>query len=224
MRSLDDMLSASPWARELSDAERERIKASIVVRNVPARAYVCMKGEPVEHWIGVIDGLVKITCNGLCGKTTTFTGIASGGWLGEGSLLKKERRRYDVIALRDSRIAFMSRAAFQSLLDNNLAFNHFLLRHLNERLGQFIGMMEHERLLDVEARLARGLLSMFNPVLHPGIGRQLQISQEELGFLAGISRQRVNRALRALADAGLVRVEYGSVTVLDLEGLRNYGQ
>ena len=61
-------------------------------------------------------------------------------------------------------------------------------------------------------------------MLHPGIGRQLQISQEELGFLAGISRQRVNRALRALADAGLVRVEYGSVTVLDLEGLRNYGQ
>ncbi len=52
---------------------------------------------------------------------------------------------------------------------------------------------------------------------------QLQISQEELGYLAGTSRQRVNRALHVLEKAGLVSVEYGVITVLDLAGLRNYG-
>ncbi|MRD73364.1 cyclic nucleotide-binding domain-containing protein [Rhodocyclus tenuis] len=223
LRTLDDMLGASVWARDLTPSDIARIKAGISVRTIAAGDAVCMKGERVEHWMGVIDGLVKMTSNDISGKTTTFTGVATGGWFGEGSLLKDEPRRYDVVALRDSRIAFMNRSIFQSLLDSSIAFNRFLIVQLNERLGQFIGLMEHERLLDVEARLARGLASMFNPVLYPGIGPRLQISQEELGFLAGVSRQRVNRALHALAEAKLLRVDYGGITVLDLPRLRSYG-
>jgi hypothetical protein len=57
----------------------------------------------------------------------------------------------------------------------------------------------------------------------PGIGQRLQVSQEEIGFLSGVSRQRVNQALHVLEGNGLLRVEYGGVTVLDVEGLRGYG-
>lgn len=184
---------------------------------------MCLKGDPAEHWIGVVDGLVKIASHWVTGKTVTFTGVPPGGWLGEGSMLKREPRKYDVIALRDSRIAYMNRAAFQWLLDNSIPFNRFLLNHLNERLGQFIGMVEHERLLETEARVARCLASLFNPVLYPGTNRQLQISQEELGYLAGVSRQRANQALKVLEEAGLLRIEYGGINVLDLDGLRTFG-
>jgi CRP-like cAMP-binding protein len=93
---------------------------------------------------------------------------------------------------------------------------------LNERLGQFIGMVEHDRLLGPDARLARSLAGMFNPHLYPGIGPTLPISQEELAQLAGLSRQRVNQALKRLERAGLLRVDYGSVTVLSVEGLRAF--
>ena len=71
--------------------------------------------------------------------------------------------------------------------------------------------------------LARNLAAMFNPVLYPGTGRELQISQEEIGFLAGLSRQRVNQALKTLQEAELLRLEYGKLTILNLDGLRNYG-
>jgi len=224
MHALNDMLTASAWARQLSPEEIERVKAGIVVRTVPAGAFVCMKGEAVDAWMGIVDGLVKMASNWSTGKTTSFTGVPTGGWFGEGSLLKNEPRRYDVMALRESRVAYMNRATFQWLLDHSLAFNRFLIIQLNERLGQFIGMMEHERLLDIDARLARCLASMFNPVLYPGISRELQISQEEMGFLAGVSRQRVNQALRTLEDAGLLRLDYGSITILDLPGLRCFGE
>ena len=40
--------------------------------------------------------------------------------------------------------------------------------------------------------------------------------------LVGLSRQRVNQALTALDGAGVIRVEYGGVRVLDLERLRRY--
>lgn len=82
-------------------------------------------------------------------------------------------------------------------------------------------MIENERMLDTDARIARGLAALFNPVLYPGTNRLLQISHvQELGYLAGVSRQRANQALKVLEDAGLVRSEYGGINVLDLEGLR----
>jgi CRP/FNR family cyclic AMP-dependent transcriptional regulator len=47
----------------------------------------------------------------------------------------------------------------------------------------------------------------------------LQISQEEIGNLVGLSRQRVNRALKLLEDAGLLQVDYGGIRVRDVGGL-----
>ena len=47
---------------------------------------------------------------------------------------------------------------------------------------------------------------------------------EELGYLAGVSRQRANQALRTLEDAGLVRSEYGGIDILDLDGLSRFGE
>jgi len=211
------------WAESLCTEELQRVAAEVVERRVPAGGYVCRKGEPVQSWIGVIDGLVKMSNLSAEGKLTTLTGVPSGGWFGEGSLLKDEMRKYDILALRDSRIACMPRATFNRLLDSNLGFNRFVLVQLNERLGQFITLVESERLLEPDARVARSLAVLFNPVLNPDIGRRIQISQEEIGLLCGFSRQRINQALQVLERAGLLRVEYGGITVDDLPGLQGYG-
>jgi CRP-like cAMP-binding protein len=222
MPTLREMFAAAPWARALPPARLARIEAETSVRECPSGSLVCRKGERVEHWVGVIDGLVKMASVSADGKAMSFTGIGTGGWFGEGSLLKDEPRRYDIVALRDSRIAYMPRATFMALLDESVAFNRFLLIQLNERLGQFIGLVEHDRLLGPDARLARGLAALFNPHLYPGSRSTLPISQEELGQLVGLSRQRVNQALQVLEQKGLLRADYGGVTVLDLKGLRNF--
>jgi CRP-like cAMP-binding protein len=222
VKTLADLLRASVWTRSLGPVELERVARETMVRELPVGVPVCRKGEPVEHWIGVIDGLVKMTSVSAEGKTTTFTGVTSGGWFGEGSLLRDRHRRYDVVTLRDSRVAYMPSATFNWLLDSNIGFNRFLLIQLNERLAQFIGMVEHERLLETDARVARSLASLFNPLLYPEQATDVQLSQEELGYLCNVSRQRVNQALHRLEKEGLVRVDYGRIRILDLEGLRNF--
>jgi CRP/FNR family cyclic AMP-dependent transcriptional regulator len=224
LTSLDDLLATSPWADELEPGMLQRLKAECSVRELAAGALVCRKGEPVDHWIGVVEGLVKITTDSMEGKTITFTGVPSGGWFGEGSLLKDEPRRYDAVTLRQSLIAYMPRATFRRLLDTSIPFNRYLLLQLNERLGQFIATVEFDRLLGPEGRVARCLAQLFNPLLYPGLGPKLAISQGELGFLTGLSRQRVNQALRALETHGLLKVEYGAITVVSLDGLRGFEQ
>jgi len=223
MRSLDDMLALSAWTRELPAEQLSRVRAAIAVREFEAGACICRKGDPANAWLGVIDGLVKIHSLSPAGKSVTFAGIPAGGWFAEGSVLRGEPFKYDIVALRDSRIALMPEATFRWLLDTSIPFNRFLLTQLNERLGQFIGMVEHDRLLEPDARVARALAALFNPHLYPDTQPRIQISQEELGYLAGASRQRVNRALQVLAGANLIKVDYGLVTVLDLDGLARYG-
>ena len=220
--TLSELLRASLWTRSLTREQLARVEAETVVRDFPAGSFVCRKGEPVLHWIGLIDGLVKMTSDSPEGKTTTFTGVTGGGWFGEGSLLKDRTRHYDIGVMRASRVALMPRATFEWLLDTDIGFNRFLLMQLNERLAQFIARLEHERLLGPDARVARSLATLFNPVLYPNQKADLQISQEEIGYLSGVSRQRVNKALRVLEKAGLLKIEYNRIRILDLEGLRDF--
>ena len=63
--------------------------------------------------------------------------------------------------------------------------------------------------------------ALFNPVLYPGVGEVLRITQQELAYLVGLSRQRVNGALSILENQGTIRVEYGGLRVLDLGALRS---
>jgi CRP-like cAMP-binding protein len=221
--SLKDVLRESLWAKSLTPEQLARVEAETIERSYSGGSYVCRKNDPPEHWIGVVDGLLKMSSVSPEGKTVTFTGMRNGGWFGEGSLLKTEPRRYDVVALRDSKLAFMPRSTFNWLLDNSIGFNRFLLMQLNERLGLFISLVEYDRMLDTDARVARCLAALFNPLLNPGGGRELQISQEEIGYLCSTSRQRANQALQVLEKAGLLKVEYGCITILDLDRLRVFG-
>jgi len=223
LKNTEELIRSSLWGQSLTEEQLAKALAGTIERSYAAGAFICMKGEPVDYWMGIIDGLGKMASHWTTGKTTSLTGISTGGWFGEGSLLKSEARRYDVMAIRETRVAFMNRSTFLWLMDNSIPFNRHLITQLNERLGQFIGMMENERMLDTDARIARGLAALFNPVLYPGTNRLLQISQEELGYLAGVSRQRANQALKVLEDAGLVRSEYGGVHIIDLDGLRRFG-
>ncbi|MGM4886820.1 Crp/Fnr family transcriptional regulator [Tardiphaga sp. 11_C7_N12_6] len=223
MIAADHLKRIAAWARDLNEKEIEVARAGIVEKSFKANEFVCMRGDQFEYWTGVVSGLAKIGTISRSGKEVSITGLTAGAWFGEGSVLKNEPRRYDIVPLRDSKLAFMERPAFMWLFENSVGFNRFLVSLLNERLGQFIALTEYGRRLDSTGRLARCIASLFNPILYRDAARHLDITQEELGAISGISRQRANQCLQTLEKEGLLRLEYGGVTVVDLEKLGSYG-
>jgi CRP/FNR family transcriptional regulator, cyclic AMP receptor protein len=219
---LETMLRSSGWAEVLQPAELDLVVQQTRERRVPAGAFLFARGDPADHWYGVIDGLLKMSLSRPDGRQSTFTGVHAGGWAGEGSLLKPGNWRYDAVATRETRVACVPRHVFQHLVSTSMPFNRFLLAHINARLSLFISLVEIDRLLGPTARVARCLASLFDPVLYPRQGRSVRLSQEEIGLLAAVSRQRTNQALHALERDGLLKVEFGCVTVHDLPSLRNY--
>jgi CRP-like cAMP-binding protein len=207
------------WSTELTESEFERARRGTVERAYAKGSYVCHRGDQLDAWIGVIEGLLKLGTVSETGKDVTLAGLRAGGWFGEGSVLKDEPRQYDLAVLRDTRLAFMNRATFIWLFENSVGFNRFLVRQFNERLGQFIALVEYDRTLNATARLARSIAWLFNPVLYPQGSNYLEISQEEVGLLSGISRPAANEALKALEARGLIRVERMGIAVRDLSGL-----
>ena len=213
-------LTQIPWLALLQPDERAQIEPQLVVSDPQAGDYVCRVGRPVTYWFGVISGLLKMSSDNEQGHTMTFTGVPPGGWFGEGTALKRESYRYNIQALRASVVAGLPVDTFHWLLDHSIGFNRFIMSQLNERLGQFIAAREVDRMNNPEIKVARNLAALFNPVLFSGVGEVLRITQQELAYLAGLSRQRVNEALRVLEAQQLIRVEYGGLRILNLDGLR----
>ncbi|WP_258045527.1 Crp/Fnr family transcriptional regulator [Mesorhizobium sp. NBSH29] len=224
MISAEQFLASVFWARELPEEERERARRGIMLRTLEPGTYFIHRGDRIDNWIGVVSGMLRLGSITTSGKAVTYAGLPPSCWFGEGSLLKDEPRQYDVLALRRTQVALLNRSTFFWLFENSVAFDRLLVRLINERLGQFIAQVEHDRTLDSSGKVARSLASLFNPVISPFVGSHLDISQEEIGLLAGVSRPVANRILQELEKAGLIRNEGGGVTIRDLEKLRGYGE
>jgi len=215
-------LAGIPWLAAMTEDEQTLAIPRIVVGDAEPGDLVCRFGKAPTYWFGVVEGLLKMSTDNEQGYSVTFTGLPSGGWFGEGTALKREAYRYNVQALRSTTVAGLPLESFHLLLDKSIGFNRFVMNQLNERLGQFIAAREIDRLGNPDVRVARNLAALFNPVLFPGVGEVLRITQQELAYLVGLSRQRVNVALNALQQAQWIRLEYGGVRVLNLNALRSH--
>jgi CRP-like cAMP-binding protein len=215
-------LAGIPWLPLLAPEDRREAVAALMVGPADPGDRICRIGAPSVWWFGVLDGLLKMSNVSAEGNQITYTGLPPGAWFGEGTLLKREAYRYNIEALRTSLVAGLPVEVFWRLLERSIPFNRFVMFQLNERLGQFIAAREIDRSNQPDVRVARSLAALFHPVLYPGVGELLRITQQELAWLVGLSRQRVNQALNGLQKQALIRVEYGGVRVLDLTRLRSY--
>ena len=215
-------LSSIPWLKVLQPDEQAWVSAQIVVVDALTGDSVCRIGKAPTYWFGVVQGLLKMSADNDQGDSFTYAGVSAGGWFGEGTVIKREPYRYNVQALRPSVVAGLPVDSFYRLLEQSIGFNRFVMNQLNERLGQFIAAREIDRMTNPDIRVARILAALFNPVLFPGVGEVLQITQQELAYLVGLSRQRVNVALQRLVEQGWIKVTYGGVRVINLNALRSH--
>jgi CRP-like cAMP-binding protein len=206
----------------LEGADLQRAQTALRIAPAQTGDRICRFGRAPTFWFGVVDGLLKMSNDTPSGGTITYMGVPPGAWFGEGTLIKREPYRYNIEALRRSTVAGLPIEDFHALLDRSIPFNRYLMNQLNERLGHFIAAREIDRQDDPDSRVAGSLVQLFNPVLYPGVGGLLRITQQELGYLVGLSRQRVNQALNTLAAQGLIGIEYGGVRVRDLAALRAF--
>ena len=207
-------LANQPWFTALDASQQAALAQRVEVIQASKGQTVLKAGEPVQGWYAVLGGLVKLQTEAADGRRSAFIGVPDGEWFGEGSVLRGGTWRYDVVALRDTTLIGMPLACFQELYRHDLQFNHYLIERLNLRLGQAMAVIESGRLRTPEERVAQYLSHLFWQGM-----RKINLSQEDLGHLAGLSRQTINRVLKQFESQGWVSLEFGRVDILDQPAL-----
>ena len=214
---LSSELGLVPWFGMLDCMSQRRVRRGLIVGTLRVGEPVITAGHLATHWHGVLDGLLRISGD----FSTTLSGLPPGAWFGEGPLLKREPYRFDVTALRASQVVFMPGDLFQWLLDHCVAFNRYVMCQLHDRLDQFIAAREIDRIANPDTRVARSLWALFDAAAMSADDPMLRLTQHELAVLVGLSRQRVNEALKLLESRRLIDVEYSGLRLLDLDALQH---
>lgn len=210
-------LAAQSWFAGLPASTQSRLSERVQCTTGKKGEVMLPANAAVAGCYAVLSGLVKVQSIAVRGRSSTFLGVACGDWFGEGSALKLEPRRYEIVALRDTELLCLPRAEFDQLHATSIEFNQFLVRQLNLRLSQAMALIEASRVRTPEQRVALSLSRLFwNRT------RKLSLSQDELANLVGVSRQTTNRALQSLAQRGLVTLEFGRVDIVDDEALTRF--
>lgn len=218
---LEKVLALTPWYALLCPEDQQLVQRTSSEKFVAAGEFIVCAGDPSTSWMGIASGLVQMYVVGSDGRETTVGCVGEGEWCGEGSLLKRERLRYDAIALQPSRIVLVSRETFLHLRDTNIPFNHFLQNLMNARMSSFVETLVADRLLSPERRVASCMAALCRGK-NKATEITLDILQHELALICGLSRPRTNAALRELAHLGHVQIEFRSLKVLNLSALNIY--
>ncbi|HZT52277.1 MAG TPA: Crp/Fnr family transcriptional regulator [Stellaceae bacterium] len=205
----------------LTGAELDQLLAHARVETYRARQEIFQKGAPGYGLLAVLSGKVRISSLGPEGNQIVLNIMSEGEVFGEIALLDGKDRTADAAAMTDCELLAIDRRDFVPFVRANPEVALRLIGVLCGRLRHTTEQIEDVVFLDAPARLAKRLLQLADPA-QGGSTAPVTISQRELGSMVGLSRESINKQLSAWQHDGMIKVEQGSITILDPRALRQH--
>jgi CRP-like cAMP-binding protein len=167
---------------------------------------------------------VKISVSSVDGRNAILNLVGAGEIFGEISLLDGLARSADATANANCEIFVIDRREFIPFVRSQPALAMKFIELLCKRLRWTSDQVEEVILQNLPGRLASALLRLTEKYkLAPG-GRTIAITQQEISEMVGMSRESINKQLRAWAARSWVRLEHGAIVVLNAEMLRELAE
>ena len=183
-------------------------------------AAIFSKGDPGNSLIAVIRGTVKISISSAEGRSAILNLIGPGEIFGEVALLDGLARTADATANTNCEIFVIDRREFLPFVRSQPALAMKFIELLCARLRWTSDQVEQVILQNLPGRLASALIRLTEKYrLTPG-GRTIAVTQQEISEMVGMTRESINKQLRAWAARNWVRLEHGAIVVLNLEPLQ----
>jgi CRP-like cAMP-binding protein len=181
------------------------------------------KGESQEHLCCMVAGALKIgSVDPRDGSHRLTTYLEPYQWFGEISLLDTLPRSQDAIADTDSTVMVVNGAQLTEWLTRHPQHWRDLAKLACAKLRMILTAIEDSATLSIEQQVARRLLyaaTNFGLSTHPAIRRHVRLPQEYLAKMLGVSRQTVNKALRAMARERILSLHYAEIEIIDMPAL-----
>ncbi|WP_337187777.1 Crp/Fnr family transcriptional regulator [Phenylobacterium sp.] len=210
------MTISDPWFTSLAPGRRQALLDRARSSSAPTGARVYGVGDPPDGLWAVVGGEVRLVSYPAVGIESVAMILAPGAWFGELSVLDGGPRPHDAVVVRPAELLHVPLAAFEQVAAAHPLIYRDLGRLVCSRQRSALTFMGQAIAQPIAVRLARVLAGAAR-----ASGRaQVQVRQEDLAAMVGVSRQTANRTLRGFERAGLIELAYGRITVCDPERLR----
>ncbi len=214
-------LASGHWFSHLPADLQRSLLAAARLRSLTAGQALFKRGDPPCGLYAVLDGAVRISAVNAQGKEAVLSLVETPYWFGEICLFDNLPRTHDALAMGPCTLLQVPQASMLDILAKQPAYWRDVALLMSHKLRLSLINIEQMSLMPASARLAHRLL-----MIAEGYGeidqarRTLQLPQEDLAAMLGLSRQTTNSLLKTLEQQGIIGLSYAAIEVLDLKGLR----
>ena len=218
-----DLLRDVSIFRGGTDVVLARVAGRLRRRSYRRGEVIFHRGDPAGALHIVKSGRVKIHSPSSEGEDTVLALYHEGECFGEMAALDGGPRSSSATAVELTETLTLLREDLLALLREEPELALATIQELIARLRRTNAFLEDAYYLSLDARMARRLLELAESQGHEtadGIEVPFPLTQQDLAGMLGVTRVSVNRLLGAYQDEGLIRLNKGSITVLDAAALR----
>lgn len=223
MRDPDlSVLHHTGWLAETPEPFRALLLSRCMLRTAGPGEALYHVGDEAGGLYGIARGQVGVLGAPQGSANTLFHIVGPGFWTGEFTTLTGKGRVISLVARTPVQAVRLHRADFLRIAEADpQAWRHLSLLTVQNTL-RAIRVIDALRREDATERLAATLVNLAREQPdHPMI---LRLSQDDLGAVARLSRGSVNAALARLEGAGLLRRDYGAITLHDVSALTEFAE
>ncbi len=216
LRTRVRMLRGSRLFASVPDDALETVALSMNERNVAPNEAIFLRTDEGTALFGILTGQVRIVIGGIDGREQVLRVLGPGEMFGEISALDGRGRSASAVAVTRCRLLLLERRSLLALIASQPAVAIGLIGNLCESLRRITTQVEGLLFHTLSERLASALLGLGENKTSVSIN----VTQTELGQMTGVTRESVNKKLRAWQTAGLVELQSGRVRIIDANGLK----
>ncbi len=217
-RPLVEWLGATSLFDGVKGQHLRDLSGIAMVVSCKRRAAIFSTGDPGNGFYLVKEGRVKVFMLSPDGKEQILHIVGPGESFGEVAVFAGQSFPAHAVALENSRLVFLPRDDFVTLVSANPALALNLLAALSQRLRQFAKMIDALSLKEVPGRLAAHLLYL-NDKQASGDRLRLELSKTQLASLLGTIPETLSRILSKLQRAGFIVIDGSDITIINRSGL-----
>jgi CRP-like cAMP-binding protein len=218
-----DVIANAPLFSALDSEATADLRASMTEVRLTRRQVLFHEGEHGDRLYVIAEGKIKMGRTARDGRSNLLHLLGPGDTFGEPALFDPGPHTSTATAVTDARLYSLRNQTLMPWLRARPEVVLSLLGQLSRRLRRSTEMAGDLVLHDTAGRVAKLLLDLSARFGQPGregvlVGHDL--TQRELGQLAGASRETVNKVLSDFACRGWLRLTPGAVVLLDVERLQ----
>jgi len=187
-------------------------------------ATIFAQDDPGDSLYAVISGTVKISVSSPDGRNAILNLIGPGELFGEMAVLDGQSRSADATANANCEILVIDRRDFLPFVRSQPTLAMKFIELLCARVRGTSEQAARIILQDLPGRLASTLLRLTEKRKPDPESRPIAITQQEISEMVGMTRESINKQLRAWAARRWVRLEHGSIVVLNESALQEFAE